>query len=90
MRLGLALALVVFGVGPALAMNWEGHDDWMADHPAALAYEREASPAPPVGRRTSPCISEDEVGQAVVNAYEQVPLRRHICPATTKPHEPRR
>ena len=53
-----------------LAMNWEGHDDWMKDHPAAVELERQfeqAAPLPP-----APC-AEESVG--LDNPYEQVPLR---------------
>ena len=53
-----------------LAMNWEGHDDWMKDHPSALELERQveqAAPLPP-----TPC-GEERV--ALDNPYEQVPLR---------------
>ena len=53
-----------------LAMNWEGHDDWMKDHPAAVELERQfdqVSPLPPI-----PCGEEEIVTE---NPYEQVPLR---------------
>lgn len=59
---------------PALAMNWEGHDDWMADHPAATALERAAGrarPLPPM-----PC-GERPVTNG--NPYEQVPLAGDAC-----------
>lgn len=63
---------------PALAMNWEGHDDWMEDHPAAVALERQmhqARPLPP-----TPCEAPKPVGD---NPYEQVPLHETPCSAPT-------
>ncbi len=53
-----------------LAMNWEGHDDWMEDHPAAVELERQVeqvAPLPP-----TPCDKEIVL---LDNPYEQVPLR---------------
>lgn len=74
-----AIALLSSSV-PALAMNWEGHDDWMADHPAAVALERqveEARPLPP-----APCGARLS---AAGNPYEQVPLPGSPCTAPPVP-----
>ena len=67
---------------PAHAMNWEGHDDWMADMEPALIYQ-EAAPhaAPPQGNRC-PESQEEARHTAANNAYEQIPLAAHGCPAS--------
>jgi hypothetical protein len=55
-----------------LAMNWEGHDDWMTELPAGLALEqavKDAVPLPP-----KPCAMREQFHD---NPYEQIPLR---CP----------
>ena len=70
----LTLALTV------LAMNWEGHEDWMADHPAAAEFERAVKGAEPLPPK--PC---SRVLDRTGNPYEQVPLR---CPVRNDP--PRR
>ena len=46
MKWTVLLALLSWPL-PALAMNWEGHDDWMEDHPAAVALEQEADQVRP-------------------------------------------
>jgi hypothetical protein len=73
MRTPLLFALLCLPA-PALAMNWEGHDDWMADHPAAVALERAAGQAQPLP--PTPC---NEHPIASSNPYEQVPLAADAC-----------
>lgn len=59
-------------------MNWEGHDDWMRDHPAAVIFE---SMVPPPPRRPLPCVPADQIGKVPAgNVYEQVPLAHRACP----------
>ena len=75
----LLTCLLIGCAGPAQAMNWEGHDDWMADLEPAQVY-RDSVPAdraPP--RRAEACPSERPA--AAANPYEQVPLARHDCRA---------
>jgi hypothetical protein len=70
---------------PALAMNWEGHDDWMEDHPAAVALEQEADesrPLPP-----TPCAERQSGAD---NPYEQVALRENPCTVPIAPSAPQR
>jgi hypothetical protein len=69
------IALLAWPI-PALAMNWEGHDDWMEDQPAAVALEKlldQARPLPP-----TPCEASKPLAD---NPYEQVPLHENPCPA---------
>jgi len=81
MKWSLLLALF-FWPASALAMNWEGHDDWMEDHPAAVALEQdmnEARPLPPAPCRAPPSVAG--------NPYEQVPLHQVPCAApSVAPH----
>jgi len=82
MKWTLLIALLSWSI-PALAMNREGHDDWMEDFPAAVAFEREADHARPLP--PTPC---SERQPAADNPYEQVPLRNDPCtvpPALTAP-----
>ena len=72
----LLTCLLIGCAGPALAMNWEGHDDAFADDPYAKAYMQAAPNAKPLPSRACP-VSEE---QASANAYEQIPLARHGCP----------
>ncbi len=58
--------------GPALAMNWEGHDDWMIDQPEAMAFGAAVPEARPV-RRAPACGSGGNLA-APDNPYEQIPL----------------
>ena len=62
----------MFHAGTSLAMNWEGHDDWMADMPAALQYD-DAHPAARPDRTLKVCAANLD------NPYEQVPLRDRNC-----------
>lgn len=74
-----ALALVV--ASPALAVNWEGHEEgWMQDYEAGLAYEFAVPNARPLPSRACP-VTEAE---AEINPYEQIPLPHHKCPAADK------
>lgn len=82
MRFMFAVALLSM-VNPALAMNWEGKEDWLDELPQALAFERElprALPAP-----AKPCSAEPNT-----NPYEQVQIPGKNCvPLKPKP-EPER
>jgi hypothetical protein len=69
--MGLALA-----PQSARAMNWEGHDDWLEDHPAALAYE-EKGVQPSRPPRTEPACPAQR-GESH-NPYEQIPLKPSSC-----------
>lgn len=77
------LALIVMAcmaAGQADAMNWEGHDDWMADQPAAADYQAALRPGmsralpPPVDCAAAPPLD---------NPYEQVPAGKSACAAKT-------
>ena len=74
MRLLTVIALLA-GTQPAFAMNWEGHDDWMAEFPPAQAFidaVPEAKPPLPRDCLARPVAPAD-------NPYEQIPLPRHNC-----------
>jgi hypothetical protein len=75
MRSVLIIAMLLVAK-PAVAMNWEGHDDAFADDPYAKAFMQAAPHAKPLPSRACP-VSEE---QASANAYEQIPLTRHGCP----------
>ena len=77
MRAALS-SLLMLCSGPALAMNWEGHDDWMADMEPALTYEQAVPHAMPrKGQGSCPQTAE----QTEHNPYEQIPLSAHGCTA---------
>jgi hypothetical protein len=66
---------------PAAAINWDGHDDWLADHPAAQTLEdavgEDVRPLPPKAPRRRLCQPREAVGQIPVNPYEPV---LPLCP----------
>jgi hypothetical protein len=66
---------------PAIAMNWEGHDDWMLDFQPAYTLESLAPNARPLPPRDCPVKPED----VKKNPYEQIPLPRHKCPEKAEP-----
>ena len=55
-------------------MNWEGHDDWMADYGVGLEY---AGPERPDREPLPPCPTIE----TALNPYEQVPLPEQNCRA---------
>lgn len=70
----LAAALLVVAPSVSLAMNWEGHDDWMLDNPAAIELQA-AQPETP-----APLDSYRDCRDAAVgNPYEQIPLAVRKC-----------
>jgi hypothetical protein len=71
MRLWLGLLLVLPPWHGALALNWEGHDDWMAELPAAVDLDR-AHPVDPPRAKLKPCAKP-------ANSYDQVPLPGRNC-----------
>lgn len=87
MRILLTCLLIGCAV-PARAMNWEGHDDWMADMAPALVLEQEAPHAVLLSRPQSRC--GDERRQDVANPYEQIPIERPDCGAPREPVETER
>ena len=60
--------------GPAFAMNWEGHDDWMTDMSHAQIYAAAVPEAVPRPSRDCPGS-----GASRSNPYEQIPLRPDAC-----------
>ena len=73
----LAIIALLAAAHPALAMNWEGHDeDWKSEFPPAKAFldaVPEAKPLPSPDCPMGPVARAD-------NPYEQIP-----CRATTAP-----
>lgn len=61
---------------PAMAMNWEGHDDWMLDYGMADVFMAAVPEARPLPSRDCPVTPD----MAAKNPYEQIPLPRHRCP----------
>ena len=73
MRPILVIALVLLApCGPAMAVNWEGHDDWLADAPTTRELEAnfDGSVAP-LPAEPKPCQPRDSVGEVPANPYEQ-------------------
>src|SRR3954452_21459702 len=78
-RFLLVLAVLSTGGASASAMNWEGHEDWMIDLPAARAFE-DAVPAARPSRAPRACqIKTDERSKTRANPYEQIEIG---CPHT--------
>lgn len=70
--IGLALALQSM---PALAINWEGHDEWLDDAPIVDEFiEGVPQPLP----KAMPSCKEREE-RAKANSHEQVPLPGVNC-----------
>ena len=67
-----------------MAMNWEGHDDWMLNFAPAFTLEKFAPEARPLPSRDCPVRPED----SVKNPYEQIPLPRHKCQASSEEAAP--
>ncbi|WP_421694658.1 hypothetical protein [Aestuariivirga sp.] len=81
------LFLVLIGcASPAQAMNWEGHDDWMADIDPAIAFEHSVPQAAAIPAVPARC-KEGESTKAN-NPYEQIPLPHHDCRAAEELAEP--
>jgi hypothetical protein len=80
-----AICLMLWPV-QALAMNWEGHDDWWADPGPATELVEALPEAHPGPRRDCPVSHE----AAEKNPYEQIPLPRHNCPPRPERAEPLR
>jgi hypothetical protein len=63
--------------GSASAINWDGHDDWLADSPPALElerhFDRRVRPLP-TDRAKPDCQKREEVGKVPVDPYEPVPM----------------
>jgi hypothetical protein len=73
----LAIIALLAGTQSVFAMNWEGHDDWMAEFPPAQAFVDAAPITRPLPRDCPirPVARAD-------NSYEQIPLPRHNCPVS--------
>jgi hypothetical protein len=73
----LALIAIAYGAlmsSPSYAMNWEGHDDWMADLPPAIEFQANAADA------NLPLRPSDACGSFTPrNPYEQIPLATDTC-----------
>jgi hypothetical protein len=77
-RLAAGLFICVsMGSGSALAINWEGHEDWLADSPPALElqrhFDRRVAPLPSNQLKPS-CQKREDVGRVPANPYEPVPM----------------
>jgi hypothetical protein len=70
----LAVAFLVLVPNASVAMNWEGHDDWMLDHPAAIELQA-AQPETPAPLDSYRDCRETAIG----NPYEQIPLTVRKC-----------
>jgi hypothetical protein len=82
----LVLCLVLSCPSTALAMNWEGHDDWMLHAFPEFTLEALVPGARPLPSPECPVTHE----QAAKNPYEQIPLPHHRCPGRPEKAEPRR
>lgn len=82
MRFFIALSLMWASATAASSLNWEGHDEWMAEMPAAVEYDR-AQPGAAAKRKLKPCAEPR-------TAYDQVPLpgRNCLAPQKDRGHQP--
>jgi hypothetical protein len=67
-------------LGTARSMNWEGHEDWMIDLPAAgqlksIEGKPIRPPVPPAKRKT--CMGREKIGKVQLNPYENI---LPLCP----------
>ena len=69
-----ALALLLWP-SAALAMNWEGHDDWMVGMTPEYSEHSFGPAARPLPERDCPVTPRTTAN----NPYEQIPLPRHNC-----------
>jgi len=86
MRTRTFVTLIVLWPVPALAMNWEGHDDWMLGFAPAYTLEAFAPDAKPLPSRNCPVSLE----ASTKNRYEQIPLPRHKCAGSHEKDAPQR
>jgi hypothetical protein len=81
MRLSLTMIVLAALMNNAQAMNWEGHDDWMVDLPAARKLEevgeQKVHPLDPPAK-SQRCMDRDKIGHVPPNPYENV---LPVCPA---------
>jgi len=74
----LMIAILAAGIAPGsvFAMNWEGHEDWMADMPHAIELQA-ATP-----ETNLPADDYKDCQQTLPgNPYEQIPLKLRKCRA---------
>ena len=81
----LLTCLLIGCAGPAQAMNWEGHDDWMSNAGPAQIYREAVPQAEPVPQPSVGC--SDRGRSSVGNPYEQIPLAGHDCRAMQEERE---
>ncbi len=84
MKLAAPVLALLIWPSSALAMNWEGHDDWMTDMTPDLALENFIPGAKPLASPDCPVTPEI----AAQNPYEQIPLPHHNCRAEGERHSP--
>jgi hypothetical protein len=77
----LAALIFVVSTTNGFTMNQEGHEDWMADFPQAIALLEAIPEARPPPSRRCPVSPE----MLANNPYEQIPLPRHRCPRDQSP-----
>jgi hypothetical protein len=73
----VAAAMLWFALSPApaLALNWEGHQDWFLD---PVLIERFSSELPPPLAKPTPTCADMEARYRS-NTYEQIPLPGVNC-----------
>ena len=78
------VCLGLIGIEQSFAINWQGHEDWLADAPPALELERHIPNAVPLPPKSAPpqCQKLEDVGVVPKNPYEPVPL---LCGETQRP-----
>lgn len=68
--------------GHCCAMNWEGHEDWLAEHPVAAEYRIQLA-LPPAAPAKDLLDCEAMVSRD--NPYEQIPAGKTACRAKVGP-----
>lgn len=79
-----AILWILLPTGPALAMNWEGHEGYMEGFPPGEELRKAIPEARPLPSPDCPVTPE----MVERNPYEQIPLPRHRCPPREKQPQP--
>ena len=76
-RLVLAALICIYFSHSALAMNWEGHDDWLTEQEHAQALRSTLPKATPIAKAFPLCT--ERAALHAHNPYEQRPIAGINC-----------
>jgi hypothetical protein len=72
---GLGMWSLAGSGAPALALNWEGHDEWFHDMALIEAFTQDLPP--PIAKPMPSCASREALARG--NPYEQIPVPGLNC-----------